>query len=363
MICTRWPAALFAALILAPVLAPANEAAPRQATFEARHELKVTVPDGAHSLHIWFTRPQDDISEQISDFKVESPYPARTEVDSEGNRILYLDIENPTVKEFTIVETFVVMRRELGAAIDPANAVRLTPEDRKDYARYLGSNANIVIDDHIRALSKEIVGEERNPVLQARRIFDWVLNDVDYWVKDPKNKKASPVGSNLYCLENKCGNCSDFHSLWVSLARAAGIPCRMVFGSYFKTSLDGVDKDQSYHCWVEYYIKNAGWIPLDVSAADMFSADIPLNDDNKSLVNLATPSGYNGAEPAKVDYYFSRIEERRVTWSRGRDLTLSPRPTATTPLNALIKAYVEADGQPVEEKKGWERKLTYRERK
>ena len=61
-----------------------------------------------------------------------------------------------------------------------------------------------------------------------------------------------------------------------------------------------------------------------------------------------------------VDYYFGNLEERRVLWSVGRDLELDPEP-ANGPINALPKAYVEADGKALAEKEAWTRKLTYRE--
>jgi hypothetical protein len=51
-----------------------------------------------------------------------------------------------------------------------------------------------------------------------------------------------------------------------------------------------------------------------------------------------------------------------VTWSRGRDLILSPR-QAGGPVYAIAKAYVEVDGQSVADGKGWTRKLTFVENK
>ncbi|MBV8102403.1 MAG: hypothetical protein JOZ31_24935 [Verrucomicrobia bacterium] len=33
----------------------------------------------------------------------------------------------------------------------------------------------------------------------------------------------------------------------------SGIPVRMVYGSLFKPTLNGVDSDASYHCWVEFF--------------------------------------------------------------------------------------------------------------
>ena len=48
----------------------------------------------------------------------------------------------------------------------------------------------------------------------------------------------------MYCLENGTGNCTDFHSLYMSLSRAAGIPTRITYGSFFKGPLNGKDQDQ-----------------------------------------------------------------------------------------------------------------------
>jgi len=33
---------------------------PRKATFEARHEVKVLVPEGAKAVRVWLAMPQDD---------------------------------------------------------------------------------------------------------------------------------------------------------------------------------------------------------------------------------------------------------------------------------------------------------------
>ena len=75
-------------------------------------------------------------------------------------------------------------------------------------------------------------------------------------------------------------------------------------------------------------------------------------------MRLTTGEGYHGADKAKVDYYFGNIDERRVTWSRGRDLALSPKQDGG-PVNAIPKAYVEVDGASVADGKGWTRKLTF----
>jgi transglutaminase-like putative cysteine protease len=184
------------------------------------------------------------------------------------------------------------------------------------------------------------VGEERNPVVQARKLYDWVLETVEYWVKDPQRLKASANGESEYCLTTKTGNCTDFHSLYTSLARSLNIPTRLVYGSFFqgentpvpnKASLEGKDTDASYHCWVEFYANGLGWVPLDVALADL----LPTQEQQA--------------------WYFGNLDARRVTWSYGRDLTLAPRQDAG-PVNAMHKVYVEIDGKP---HTAWDRKFTY----
>ena len=334
----------------------------KQATFDVRHELKVIVPEGAKKLRIWFAMPQNDPASRVEGFKVEAPFPHRVEKDSEGNTAVYVEVSDPKVKDFSIVETFMITRSEVLSGVSAAKTRPYNPSDLAGKEKHLAANAHVIIDDRIKKLSAEIVGGEKNPVVAARKLYDWTLANIDYWVKDPKTRKASPVGSTEYCLTSKTGNCTDFHSLWMSLARAAGIPTRLIYGSFFKLELDGQDADQSYHCWPEFFVPNVGWVPHDVAVADIYADTYEINKDNEVLVRRTTADGYKGPDASKVDYYFGNIEERRVVWSVGRDLTLSPKQDGG-PVNALTKAYVEVDGKIHPEKDGWIRKLTYKEKK
>jgi hypothetical protein len=149
-------------------------------------------------------------------------------------------------------------------------------------------------------------------------------------VKDPKSRKASAVGSTSYCLTSRTG----------------------------KPGLH--DQDQSYHCWAEFYAGGIGWIHHDVAVADLYHGDFTVDADNDRLVRLTTADGTFGHDPARVDYYFGNLDERRVVWSRNRDLTMNPKQDGP-PVNALPKAYIEIDGTVHPEGTGWMRTLTYRD--
>lgn len=360
------PRPLFAAAaLLAAACAskPAGDPAPVKgpsATFAARNAFDFALPETGKDVQIWCVLPQDDPLQEVSGLEVTAPMSHEVTTDSEGNKVLHLAGPVPAGGKFTVVTDFTVKRYRQMPSVDAATSGACTDADRRRLAKDLAGNTNVVLSDEARRTAHDICAGETNEVKKARRIYDWVLGNVDYWVKDPEHKKASPVGSSEYCMSNKTGNCTDFHSLYAALARSEGIPTRMVYGTLFKPELDGQDKDASYHCWIEFWAPGQGWVPLDVAVADIFVGDFPTTDANAEKVRLTTADGYSGADPAKVEFYFGGLDERRVTFSSGRDITLSP-PAAAGPVNHLPKAWVELDGKAVAEKSGWTRKFTYRE--
>jgi len=333
----------------------------RQAAFELRNELTVKVPEGGRRVRVWMAMPQDnDPAQQVRNLTIEAPYAYRVETDSEGSRVLYLEISDPKVKEFSVVQTFGLTRSEIRDQIDPSLARPLANSERQSFATYLAANTHVVINDGIRRLANEIAGDEQNPVLAARLLYDWVLYNVEHWVKDPRTKKASAMGSTTHALTLRTGDCADFASLWTSLARAKEIPTQIVYGALLRPATAGSSADQGVHCWIEFYAPGIGWLHHDVAIADIYEGSYPVTPVNEQLVLQASIDGTYGADPARVDYYFGNLDERRVVFSRDRDLVLTPRPGVES-VNALPKAYVEVDGEVHPEGPGWTRTLTYRD--
>jgi len=328
---------------------------PARSTFTVENAIHVPAQAGKQKVRVWFPLPREEEHQTITELNVTAPAGHRRVADQNGNR--YVFVEADATKDVDIVTRFTVERREYATEIDPARSRPLNDAERKQYAAWLHADKNIVIDDSIRTLAAQIRGDEQNPVRIARKLYDWTLDNVEYWVKDPSKWKASPVGSSEYCLKNRTGNCTDFHSLWTALARASGIPTRLEYGSLFKPSLDGKDQDASYHCWPESWFPGIGWVPNDVAVADIYHGAIALDANNKDKVVLTTAAGYSGPDEKLVDYYFGNLDSRRVAWTQGRDLQLDP-PQGAGPVNAIAKGYVEVDGQ---EFTGFTRKMTYRE--
>ena len=67
-------------------------------------------------------------------------------------------------------------------------------------------------------------------------------------------------------IERGTGSCSEYTFAYVALNRAAGIPARYVGAMVVRGEESSIDR--AYHRWVEIYLPNVGWIPVDVNAGD-----------------------------------------------------------------------------------------------
>jgi hypothetical protein len=103
-------------------------------------------------------------------------------------------------------------------------------------------SSRFIRSDHpdIIAKAKEILGGEKDPVKAAKLINSWVF-------KNLKKVPTPSVPDGYSVLVSKQGDCNEHAVLAVSLARAVGLPSRMVVGLVH--SGDGF----FYHAWVEYW--------------------------------------------------------------------------------------------------------------
>jgi transglutaminase-like putative cysteine protease len=274
------------------------------------------VPPGTHRLRIWFPLPYEERSQVVTDIKIESPASFRTEHEKEyGNRYAYFDIDTDDVRPpFDIRLTFHAERFEhrvaLTASDEPPSQPLISP------ARFLEPDRLVPINGEIAQLSAEQTKGATEPVEKARRLYDYVIATMHY----DHEGSGWGRGDAVWACDNKHGNCTDFHSLFIAMARAAGIPARFEIGFSIPAGTHaGVIT--SYHCWAEFYVPGIGWIPLDASEAWK----------NKD----------------KVDYFFGATDQNRVMFSLGRDIRLKPGQKGD-PLNYFIYPYAELDGKPLD---------------
>jgi hypothetical protein len=114
---------------------------------------------------------------------------------------------------------------------------------------YLQPTRFVQSDDRlIRAQAAKIVGTSVDPSEKAERIFKWVHENVS---KDT----ALTVPSALDVLKTMRGDCNEHTVLFAALARAAGLPSKMLAGVVFK------EGSFYYHAWPAVW--SGGWVEMD----------------------------------------------------------------------------------------------------
>jgi transglutaminase-like putative cysteine protease len=288
-----------------------------------------TAPFGTRLARVWIPVPQSNARQSVSNFKVT---PAPTSFGREpiyGNRFAYLEYPNPIGGQIVRV-SFDAEVREVKWNVDPARVI-LVKRFPGEFEPYLESTGELVITDEIRALAKEIAGEETNPALVARKIMVWVIDHVDYG-----HELCSLRGSSRHALETHEGHCSDYHGLTVALLRACGIPARLAYG------INPIEakKPSPSHCKCEIYLAPYGWVSFDVSETDKVitkAAEDPA---------LSEPARAARREEALARLFAGFMDNTWIRVTLGAGYELAPATDAPTPPLVRI-LYIEADGQPL----------------
>ena len=117
----------------------------------------------------------------------------------------------------------------------------------------------------VRNLALEITQDQTNPYDQATAIETY-LRQFPYTLDVP----APPAGrdvADFFLFDLKQGYCDYYATTMVVLARAAGIPARLVMGYsrgiYDETSHAFVVRASNAHAWVEVYFPGTGWIEFE----------------------------------------------------------------------------------------------------
>jgi len=281
------------------------------------------LPAASGKLRVWIPAPLSDANQQISQLAIESPVPHRLYRDREyGNQYAYL--ETAAGQPVEVRMKMQVVRRE--NRVDPARHNGARPDPSK-LARWLAADRRVPLDGLIASLSASETGGRATPLEKARSVYNYVLANMRY----DKTGDGWGQGDAIFACNARRGNCTDFHALLIGMLRAVRIPARFEIG--FSIPPAGASGElPGYHCWAQFWLEGAGWIPVDASEA--------------------------WKNPARRDYFFGAHDQHRILFTRGRDIRLDP-PQQGEPLNYFVYPYAEADGKPVTtvESRYWFRNL------
>jgi transglutaminase-like putative cysteine protease len=329
------PLVLCAALALAVLLpAPARSAepspdpkasAPRSRTFLFTYSAAVTGLPPGKLARIWLPVPTAGADQDVRIVSKELPAAAEkdqfTREPRFGNEMLYVEARAGADGTVPVKLTYQVTRREVRASLDKEVA------ESPMVSEFLKPDRKVPIDGK----PLELIKDKKLPtdqVASARMLYDVVNSHMRY----SKEGAGWGQGDAVWACDSGYGNCSDFHSLFISLARSQKIPAKFEIG-FPLPDQRGAGEVPGYHCWAKFRPAGKGWIPVDISEA------------NKN--------------PKMRDYYFGNLTENRVTFTTGRDIDLEPKQDGSA-LNFFVYPYVEVEGKPHSKV---ERKFSYKDLK
>lgn len=138
-------------------------------------------------------------------------------------------------------------------------------EATEETKEFLASSSVIEASDpSIISLAQKAVGEEKNPVLAARKIELFVRQ----YVKDKNLDSVFATAKET--AASRSGDCSEHAVLAVALCRAVGLPARIVVGLVHAPVSGPAAKDFpsgifGFHMWGEALVSPGQWMPVDAA--------------------------------------------------------------------------------------------------
>ena len=277
------------------------------------------IPPGTKRVRVWVPVPQSDQHQSVRIVAVRAPGKTQMTRESEyGNRMMYAEIQNSAAGNAEFTLEYQVTRREYSrgdyAQLKQADHTPVVVPASMN--RLIAPDSLIPTDGKIKELAVEVTGSQDGTVAKAKAAYDYLFTNMRY----DKTGSGWGRGDAVWACDAKRGNCTDFHSPFIGMLRADGIPARFDIGFPLPENKDK-GEIPGYHCWAEFYVRKTGWVPVDISEA------------------------WKAQE--KRDYFFGSVDTNRVQFSTGRDITLSPKQVGPA-LNYFIYPYVEIDGKPYE---------------
>ena len=265
---------------------------------------RVKLPEIKGEARVWLPLAKTDAFQTVTEEELSIPMKWEKVQDPDyGNDICVL-YPQPSDSGKTVEVRYRVVRKEKAAY--SANSA--------EAARYLRPEKLVPIDETFRTLAEKAAAGKTDDLDRAKALYDHVMGRMRY----DKSGTGWGRGDAKYACDVRTGNCTDFHSYFIALARSIGIPARFAIGATIPADRNE-GTIEGYHCWAEF-LADGRWVPVDISEA--------------------------WKNPKFADYYFGHNPANRFELTKGRDLVVDPGPQSG-PINFLAYPLLEMNGEVV----------------
>ncbi|MCH6256345.1 transglutaminase domain-containing protein [Puniceicoccaceae bacterium K14] len=288
----------FTAVTLAALAKPIIEG---EDSFEFAY--RATLPEISEPARLWLPIAQSNKSQKVEITSIDAPGPYTSSSEERfGNRVLFMEVD-PKMSGQTVEVNYRVHRYE------NTGTLAENPEEKN---KFLKASSLVPNNERLAKIAQDATQESSLPGTVGPNLYWHTLEQMSY----DKSGDGWGRGDAIYACDAKTGNCTDFHSYFIALARTLDVPARFSIGFTIPSDHDkGIIG--GYHCWAEY-LNDDNWIPVDISEADK--------------------------HPELKDYFLGNHPANRFQFTVGRDLELNPSPKSGT-VNYLIYPLFEIAGK------------------
>ncbi|MFH1214403.1 MAG: transglutaminase domain-containing protein [Candidatus Neomarinimicrobiota bacterium] len=233
----------------------------RKAKVLFTHQTRNFGPGKIRDLDVYIAMPQNRDTQALNAALQFSPKYSETVTDRWGQPATHFNMKNiepGKVVNFEMTADLTVYEVQYFIYPEKVGGLEKIPADIKQ--KYLENNEKYQFDHPvILDAVQAAVGKEQNPYWIARKIFNYLIAKMYY-------ERVGGWNTAPTVLARGNGSCSEYTFVFIAMCRAAGLPARYV-GSVVVRG-DDVCWDDVFHRWVEVYLPNYGWIPVDPSGGD-----------------------------------------------------------------------------------------------
>ena len=209
-------------------------------------------------VRLWVPYPMSDAYQTISDVRIDGNFDRGEVLRDPGSEAVYFSAKWKKAEK----PPHAVMRFHVSQKDRRRDRIE---EKKAPYPvlveKYLASTKWIPSSDpDLKKIALKAVEGKEGTLAKARAVYDWVVENT---FRDP-SVKGCGLGIPQRTLAKYAGGgkCADLSTVFVTLARAAGIPARDVYGLRLSSPKEG-DITSGFHCWAEFYLPGTGWVMVD----------------------------------------------------------------------------------------------------
>jgi transglutaminase-like putative cysteine protease len=256
-------------------------------------------PDG-ETIRAWLPIPRRYPFQGDFDLVSASSTPKHVDDESNPARSVYLEQTSRKNKPTEFQIQYDYTTRGVWFDLTASDVQPFNAED-PTIKPFLQEGPHVQFTPEIRALSRQIAGDEQNPYLKAKRFYEWIAGNIKYSFA---TEYSTIRNISEYCRSHGYGDCGQEALLFITLCRLNGIPARWQSGW---TVFPGA---KSNHDWTEIYLAPYGWVPVDpYMGIYAMRYATTLTPEQRSEIR---------------DFYFGGLDQYRLIANRDHNQALTP---------------------------------------